>query len=151
MRFVFVSYNYSPDIDSPEEWTDRIKFYAGSLEFLSREHTVIRIDQINYTGNFTHNGVQYYCVNDGRRKNYFPRKLNRFVKSLAPDIVVVSSFLFPLQVIQLRFCLGKKIKIIVQHHAEKPYSGIRKLIHSTWQTIILMHIFLLRLKSVPNG
>lgn len=141
MKFVFLSYNYSPDIHSPEEWTDRIKFYAGSLEYLAKEHTVIRIDQINYTGKFIYNGIQYYCVDDGKKKKYFPRKLNRFVKSLAPDVVVVSSFLFPLQVIQLRLCLGKKIKIIVQHHAEKPYTGIKKFIQLQAGHFIDAYIF----------
>jgi glycosyltransferase involved in cell wall biosynthesis len=128
MRIVFLSYNYSPDICSPQEWLERIKFYIGWSECLAKEHSVIRIDQINYEGNFIHNGIQYYCVNDGRKTNYFPRKLNRFVKKLKPDVVVVSSFLFPLQVIQLRSCLGRKVKIILQHHAERPFSGIKKYI-----------------------
>ncbi len=126
MRIVFLSYNYSPDIHSPKEWIDRIKFYVGWLECLAKEHTVIRVDQVNYEGDFTHNDVQYYCVNDGRKKNYFPKKLHGFVKSLQPDVVVVSSFLFPLQLIQLRHSMGNKVKLIVQHHAEKPFTGIKK-------------------------
>jgi glycosyltransferase involved in cell wall biosynthesis len=126
MRIVFLSYNYSPDIRSPQAWLERIKFYIGWSECLAKNHTVIRVDQINYEGEFTHNGIQYYCVDDGKRINYFPRKLNRFVRDLRPEVVVVSSFLFPLQVIQLRSCLGNKVKIIVQHHAEKPFSGIKK-------------------------
>jgi len=141
MRFVFLSYNYSPDINTPEAWVNRINFYVGSLECLSKTNTVIRVDQINYEGNFTHKGVQYFCVKARKKKNYFPRKLNRFVKSLVPDVVVVSSFLFPLQVIQLRFCLGKKIKIIVQHHAEKPYTGIRKLIQRQASRLVDAYIF----------
>jgi len=126
MRIVFLSYNYSPDIHSPAEWLDRIKFYIGWNEFLANKHTVIRVDQIDYKGNFKYNGIQYYCVDDGKKKNYFPRKLNRFVKDLKPDIILVSSFLFPLQVIQLRNCLGNKAKIILQHHAEKPFKGLKK-------------------------
>jgi glycosyltransferase involved in cell wall biosynthesis len=126
MRVIFLSYHYSPDIRSPQEWLDRIKFYIGWSECLAKEHIVIRVDQINYEGNFTHNGIQYYCIDDGKKQNYFPHKLNRFVKNLKPDVVVVSSFLFPLQVIQLRYRLGKKVKIIVQNHAEKPSAGINK-------------------------
>ena len=94
MRLVFVSYTYSPDIHSPEEWLDRVKIYVGSLECLSREHTVIRVEQINYKGSFLHNGVQYYCVDYGKKKNYFPRKLNGFVKGLRPDVVIVSGLHF---------------------------------------------------------
>jgi glycosyltransferase involved in cell wall biosynthesis len=128
MRIVFLSYNYSPDIRSPQEWLERLKFYIGWSECLAKKHTVIRVDQINYVGNFTHNGIEYYCVDDGKKLNHFPRKLNRFVRQLNPDIVVVSSFLFPLQVIQLRRCLGEKVKILLQHHAERPFTGIRKFI-----------------------
>ena len=128
MRIVFVSYHYSPDISTPQAWVNRIQFYIGWLECLARQHTVIRVDQINYEGNFIHHGVQYHFADDGKKKNYFPKKLNRFVKNLNPDVVVVSSFLFPLQVIQLRHCLGNKVKIIIQHHAEKPFTRIKKYI-----------------------
>lgn len=76
MRFVFVSYDYSPDIHSPQEWLNRVKIYVGSLEYLSKKHTVMCVEQINYTGKFSHNGVQYYCGDYGKKKDYFPRKLN---------------------------------------------------------------------------
>jgi len=126
MRFVFLSYNYSPGIHSPQAWIDRIKFYVGSLEALAKTNTAIRVDQVDYEGEYMHNGVKYHFINDGKKKNYFPKKLNRFVRSLQPDVVVVSSFLFPLQVIQLRRALGKKVKIIIQNHADKPFTGIKR-------------------------
>lgn len=126
MRIVFLSYNYSPDINSPEEWLKRLHFYIGWSECLVKDHTVIRVDQINYTGTFTHHGIEYHCVDDGKKINYFPRKLHRYVQGLKPDIVIVSSFRFPLQVIQLRRRLGKKVKIIIQHHAEQPFTGLKR-------------------------
>lgn len=141
MRIVFLSYNYSSDIKSPTEWVERIKFYVGWNEQLAKKHTVIRVDQINYTGDFEYNGVHYYCVDNGRKKNFFPGKLNRFVKNLNPDIVLVSSFLFPLQIIQLRLCLGKNIKIIIQNHAEKPFKGIKKLIQNYASTKVDAFLF----------
>jgi glycosyltransferase involved in cell wall biosynthesis len=127
MRIVFLSYNYSHDIKSPTEWVKRINFYVGWNEYLAKEHDVIRIDQINFTGDFRHNGIGYYFIDDGKKRNLFPGKLNHFVKNLHPDVVIVSSFQFPLQVIQLRRCLGNKVTIILQHHAEKPFTGIKKL------------------------
>jgi len=130
MRFVFLSYNYSPDIRSPQEWVDRIRFYVGWLECLAKNHTVIRVDQINYEGEFVHNGVQYHFVNNGKAKDLFPHKLNRFVKNLQPDVVIISSFMFPLQLIQLRLQLGNRVKIVVQHHAEKPFTGAKKLLQN---------------------
>ncbi len=141
MRFVFVSYNYSPDINNPQDWINRINFYVGSLECLSKTNTVIRIDQINYEGNFNHNGVQYFCVKSSENKNYFPIKLHRFVKRLQPDVVIVSSFHFPVQVVQLRLLLGKKVKIIVQNHAEKPFTGIKKYLQRIADKYINAYFF----------
>lgn len=141
MRFVFLSYNYSSNINTPQDWVRRINFYVGSLECLSKTNTVIRIDQINYEGNFTHNGVQYFCVKSSGNKNYFPIKLHRFVKSLQPDAVIVSSFHFPIQVAQLRLLLGKKIKIIIQNHAEKPFTGIKKYLQRIADKYINAYFF----------
>ena len=141
MKFVFLSYNYSPDINNPQDWITRINFYVGSLEYLSKTNTVIRIDQINYEGNFTHNGVQYFCVKSSKNKNYFPIKLHRFVKNLQPDVVIVSSFHFPAQVVQLRLSLGKKVKVIVQNHAEKPFTGIKKYLQRIADKYINAYFF----------
>ena len=126
MKFVFVSYNYSPDISSPERWIDRIKIYVTSLEKLAKQHTVIRVEQINFEGSWEHNNIQYHFVNYGKKKLYFPWRLHRFVKSLKPDVVVVHGLHYPLQLIQLHIKLGKKAKLIAQNHAEKPFTGIKK-------------------------
>jgi glycosyltransferase involved in cell wall biosynthesis len=128
MRIVFLSFNYSSDVRSPAEWIERLKCYIGWSEYLTKEYTVIRVDQINYQGIFSHNGIQYHCIDAGGKNNYLPWKLFRATRNLKPDVVVVSSFMFPVQVIQLRFWLGRKVKIILQHHAEKPFSGIKKYI-----------------------
>ncbi|MEO6682966.1 MAG: glycosyltransferase family 4 protein [Ginsengibacter sp.] len=141
MRFVFLSYHYSSDIHAPEEWLDRIDFYVGSLEYLSKTNTVIRVDYINYEGVFMNKGVQYYCRKPSGRKNYFPLKLHRFVKSLKPDILVVASFHDPIQIIQCRLFLGKKVKIIVQNHAEKPATGIKKQVQKIADKCINAYFF----------
>jgi len=126
MKYVFVSYNYSPDFDSPQSWFKRTEGYAGVMEYLSEDNTVINIKQINYEGYYRYKGVHYNFVNFDRKKNYFPHQLNRFVKSLAPDVVVVQGLHHPLQVIQLKTILPNRTKIIAQHHAEKPFMGIKK-------------------------
>jgi glycosyltransferase involved in cell wall biosynthesis len=141
MNFVFVSYNYSPDYHSPETWINRIKVYTGSLECLSKEHTVTRVEQINYEGYYTHNGVQYCFTNFPKKKTYFPWQINRFVKHLNPGIVIVSGLHYPLQVIQLRLTLGKNVKIIAQNHAEKPFKGIKKYLQKLADLCIDAYLF----------
>jgi glycosyltransferase involved in cell wall biosynthesis len=126
MNFVFVSYNYDPGYNSPEKWITRIKGYAGVLTSLSENNKVTRIKQMNYEGDELYNGVNFKFVNYHDHTLHFPLKLHRLIKSLQPDVVVVHGLHNPLQVIQLRFHLNKKTKIIAQNHAEKPASGLKK-------------------------
>ncbi|MDB4918233.1 glycosyltransferase family 4 protein [Mucilaginibacter sp.] len=126
MLYVSISYSYSPDFKSPESWFKRTAGYAGIFECLAKENRVISVKQINYEGEASHNGVEYQFVNLNRGKTHFPFKLNRFIKSLKPDVVIVQGLHNPIQLILLRSVLNKNAKIIVHHHAEKPLPGIKK-------------------------
>lgn len=129
MTFVSISYHERSDISSPEAWFDRIKMYRGSWELIARQHRVIRIEHIAYKGQAEHDGIQYYFRPAKKSKLYFPRKLHRLIRSLNPDIVTVHGLHFPLQTIVLKYQLPSSVKIIVQHHAEKPFNGFKKF----WQ------------------
>src|SRR5690348_378670 len=50
------------------------------------------------------------------------------MQQLRPDVVIVHGLHFALQTILLRLQLGRKVKIIVQHHGEKPAKGIRRIL-----------------------
>jgi glycosyltransferase involved in cell wall biosynthesis len=52
--------------------------------------------------------------------------MHRLIKQLKPDVVFVNGFIFPLQIIQLRLKLGRAVRIIVLHRAEKPFRRIKK-------------------------
>jgi len=141
MLYVFVNYNYSPDFTSPESWIKRTTGYTGLLEQLSKNNAVISIKQINYEGIYTHNGVQHHFVNLNTKKTFFPGRLNRYVRSLNPDIVFVQGLHQPLQVIQLRALVNKKAKFIVQHHAEKPFTGMKKYIQRLADPLVDAYLF----------
>jgi len=126
MKFVLASYVYTKEFNSPEAWIDRIKAYTGILEALAVNHEVVSIEQIDYEGEYVKDGVQYYFKRFAKPGSLFPRELHHFIKSQEPDVVVIQSLHFPLQVIQLRLKLGRKTKIIIQNHAEKPFKGIKK-------------------------
>ncbi len=128
MKYVFITFNASLSFDSPESWFKRTEGYAGVLYSLAKENTVINIKQINYKGDYLHNGVLFHFVNFGEKDSYFPLRLIRFVDDLEPDVVFVQGLHNPLQLLQLCLQLNKKTKVIVQHHAEKPLAGIKKYI-----------------------
>lgn len=57
-----------------------------------------------------------------RNKFFFlPIRMSRRISKKDPDVVFVHGFGFPIQVLCMRFFLSHKTKIIVQHHAEKPF------------------------------
>jgi glycosyltransferase involved in cell wall biosynthesis len=141
MIYLSVSYNYSPDFKSPESWFKRTELYAGILEHLSEAHTVISVKQIDYKGEHLHKGVLHHFVDFGKKKTYFPFKLNRFIKSLNPDVVIVQGLHHPLQLMQLRFLLDKKTKVIAHHHAEKPFTGFKKYIQRTADNYVDAYLF----------
>jgi len=126
MKIVFASYASDPGFDSPQLWLKRINCYVGILEALAKKHKVISIEHIDYEGEYAQNGVYYKFrkLSEGRR--YFPYVLNRFIKKQKPDVVFIHGLNKPLQVMQLRLILGKNTPIIIQNHAEKPFTGIRK-------------------------
>lgn len=127
MRYVFVSYNYTPEFDDPQAWFIRTLGYTGLMDQLSKRHEVINVKQINYEGIVNHNNIAYHFVNFSKKKLHFNFQLNRYVKSLNPDVVIFHGLHQPVQLIQLGLMLGKHTRIIVQNHAEKPFpAGIKK-------------------------
>lgn len=126
MRYVFLSYNYSPEFKTPESWLKRTAMYTGILEELAKTNTVINVKQIGYQGEYLHNGVEHHFVKLNTVKTRFPTKFNRYIKSLKPDVVVYPGAHQPIELIQLALLLGPKVKMIVHNHAEKPFGGIKK-------------------------
>lgn len=126
MKIVSTSYINTKEYSDPLAWLDRINFHTGTLEELAKFHEVISIEQINFNGEMARNGVSYNFLNFRKPKLYFPWRLHRHIKKLKPNVVIVHGLDFPFQTMQLRWTLGKKVKIIVQNHAEKPHKGWRK-------------------------
>lgn len=74
-------------------------------------------------------GIPYHFIKDGfkgrLRPWQIPFKVLFKIKQLNPDVVQLHGFIFPLVVLVLRFILNKKTVIFIQHHAEKPFTGIK--------------------------
>ena len=141
MKIVSTSYSKVNEFNNPEDWLERISFYTGIFEELAKRHEVISIERINYKGMHYHNRVQYYFIQLNGKVVLFPWRMHRFIKKEQPDVVLVHGFIFPLQIIQLRWTIGKRAKIIVQNHAEKPSSGIRKFFQRMADRYINAYLF----------
>ncbi len=126
MRIVSTSYSKTPEYTDPQQWLERIDFYTGILESLAQRHEVMSIERISYEGEMARNNVLYHFIDLKKPVSRFPVKMHGVIKSWNPDVVLVNGFIFPMQIIQLRRTVGRKVKIIVLHRSEKPFRGLKK-------------------------
>jgi glycosyltransferase involved in cell wall biosynthesis len=141
MKLIFTSYVSSTGYDRPQTWLKRIEAYTGILESLGRSHTVIGIERIDYEGEYEQNGVHYYFTSLKKKVVRFPFHMHRLIKKLQPDVVFINGFIFPLQTIQLRMTLGRDVKIIILHRAEKPFAGIKKWLQKIADKCVDAYLF----------
>jgi glycosyltransferase involved in cell wall biosynthesis len=60
----------------------------------------------------------------GRNKFFHvPFKLLTYIKQQQPPVIFIHGFVFPFQTLALRCFISRQTKIIVQHHAEKPFEN----------------------------
>ena len=136
MKIIFASYISLPQFTSPAQWINRIKFYNIILEALAKFNAVEYVGQIGYVGTYEAAGVQYHFPALYKKKSFLPLRFNAFIKEREPDIVIVPGFHFPLQVMLLRAIVGKKVKIILEHQADRPRRGIRKMLQKAADSLV---------------
>jgi glycosyltransferase involved in cell wall biosynthesis len=82
---------------------------------------------MDHEGNENISGVQYHFFKRHNKFFQIPFTTHNYIKSQKPDVIIAQGLVFPVQVIALRMRVGKHCKIIVQHHGEKPFKGVKKI------------------------
>ena len=141
MRIVSTSYTKTKEFNNPEEWLNRISFYTGILEQLAKDHDVTSIERINYEGVHSRNGVIYHFMDLKQDVVRFPFRMHRIIMDLQPDVVLVNGLIFPLQVMQLKWKLGKRVKIIALHRAERPFENVKRYLQITADRYVNNYLF----------
>jgi glycosyltransferase involved in cell wall biosynthesis len=106
IRMYRTSFGYLPHINKLSN--------VEAIVHLSKDDCVLE-DGVNYKGFFSKKGFFY-----------IPFKSYHYIKLSKPDVVFVQGLVFPIQVFALRFALGRKVKIIAQHHGGNPYRNVIK-------------------------
>lgn len=149
MHIISLGYSHSPGFNDPVKWLTRISFYTGILEELAKTYAVTSIEQIGYTGELQQAGVNYHFLDTGKSPYQSTTALNRHVKALKPDIVLVNGLIFPLQVMQLRWMIGNDPAIFLLHRAEKPAFGIRRSMQAFADRFIDGYFFISKEMAMP--
>lgn len=122
MRILYVSYYRANTFSDPHEWLRRINFFTPILSSLAKHAEVHNINVINYEGVLLQQNIHFHFL---RSTFDFASRINRKVKEINPAVVIVHGFLYPHQVLRLRFSIGSDVRIFIQHHGELPLKGIR--------------------------
>lgn len=126
-HIVHLSYTLArPKFTDPEAWLKRVSFVSGVPEKLTHYGPQTVIYNIHYKGEVQRNGVRFLFPGFRRWQLVLPVSFNKLVKSLNPHVVLVHGLIFPWQIIMLRMIVGPQVKIICQHHAERPFKDFRK-------------------------
>jgi glycosyltransferase involved in cell wall biosynthesis len=141
MKIVCITYARTNDILSPEAWFRRLGIFIGAWEIIANTHSVTRLELLKFSKSERHNGIDYRFIDCKKNRVLFPWKLHRRVKHLKPDIVLVAGLHYPFQVLQLRLQIPSRVKIIAQHHAEKPFTGIKKWLQRLADKYISVYFF----------
>lgn len=122
-------------------WLNRVAFVSGVPEKLVSFGKQTVIYNIHYKGELERNGVRYLFPGYKRWQLVLPFTYNRFIKSLKPDVILVHGLIFPWQIIMLRNSVGPNVKIICQHHAERPFKDFRASIFRRADKNIAAYLF----------
>jgi glycosyltransferase involved in cell wall biosynthesis len=141
MNVVFLSYAHITNQRDPHEWLRQIVFYTGIAEAMGKITNVESVHCIDYEGILIQNNVRYHFLRLSKYQLYCPFRLHDYVRRLQPKVVIVHGLVFPAQVIQLRFALGGGVKLLVQHHAEKPLRFHRGMLQRLADRFISAYFF----------
>jgi len=149
IKIVDIVYYCHTEYQSPCCVLEKHRPTVGFIEFIKDrvDYTVVR--HLDYEGTETINGVCYAFFRRTNAPWQIPLKTHRYIKSIDPDIVLVHGFVFPLQVMALKILLGKKCKIILQHHAEQPVRSVRKLFQIIADRFTAVYLFSAQEIAVP--
>jgi hypothetical protein len=121
IRFCHLNYHCHQEYADIFQVLEKHRPTSLFTEPLSHHTDFHSIKHLNNEGNLTIDRIHYYFFKSRNRSWWIPFKTHSQIKKLKPDIVLVEGFVFPLQVLMLRRKLGKKVKIIAQHHGEQPW------------------------------
>ena len=141
IKLIDLNYHSHSNISDPEQVLTLQKASIGFVQFIKEKLSIQLIKHLNYEGEKCVDGVKYVFFKSKNRFWHIPFKTHLYIKKQDPDIVLIQGLIFPLQLIALKLKLGKKTKIIVQHHGEKPFRWIKKILQKIADRYVSFYLF----------
>ena len=141
IKLVELNYHCHTEYNTVEQVIAKHQLSSGFIHFIRQRVNLVLVKHLNYEGEATIENIHYQFFKSRNKFWYVPFKTHRFIKREKPDVILVQGFVFVLQVLFLRWAVGKKCKIIVQHHGEKPFTGIKGFLQRKADTAINAYLF----------
>jgi glycosyltransferase involved in cell wall biosynthesis len=125
IKLIDLTYHSNLEYTASSQLIQAQKEALGFIPFIKHLVNIEVIKHLRYEDTSVIDDVKFTFF---KRFNSFwniPFKTHNYIKKQQPDVILVQGLIFPIQVLFLRNALGKKCKIIVQHHGEKPFRGIK--------------------------
>lgn len=138
MHVAFLNYEYDPKMASLEDLLQTYATIAGWTNALHQEGAEVTVFQrFHRDAELLRHGVRFRLVSDWYgprlRKWQIPGSLHRTIHDRCagtskkePTVVHCNGLIFPLQLAALRVVLPAETAMVVQHHAERPFRGLRR-------------------------
>jgi len=141
IKLLHLNYYHHGEHNSPMPVIELHKFSSGFIDHISSQVDFVSVKHMNHTGSMEVNGINYHFFKSRNEGWYIPFATHRFIKKQKPDVVLVEGFVFPLQVLFLRWKLGKKPIIMLQHHGESPWKGLHGFLQKIAGRVVNAYLF----------
>src|SRR3954453_24118763 len=141
MKIVDIVYYSHNDLVTPEEVLEKHAASFGYVEYLKKRADIWLIKHFGKQAKQIVNGVPVIFFTRPNTFWHIPFKAHNYIGLLKPDIVIVEGLIFPLQIILLKLQLGKASSIIVQHHGESPFSGLKRILQILADKFVDAYLF----------
>ena len=92
------------------------------------ENEMLFVKHADLKDNCTIENINYIFFKKSNRLFSIPFETLKYLRKQRSKIILVQGFVFPFQLILLKIFLQKNVKIIVQHHGELPFTGLKGLL-----------------------
>ena len=147
IKLIDLNYHTHSNLCKTEEVLELQKASIGFVPFIKEKLSIQLIKHLNYQGEKNVKDAKYVFFKSKNKFWYIPFMTHRYIRKQNSDIVLIQGLIFPLQLITLKIKLSKETKIIVQHHGEKPYTGIKRFFQKIADRYIDIYLF----TSVENA
>lgn len=141
MKIVNIVYHHHAEFNNPEEVIKKHAPSNGFIDFMPAQIKPVLVKHVAFEGALKKQNTDFVFFRSSNKSWYIPFKTHKYISRQQPDIVMVEGLVFPLQVIALKFILGKKTHILAQHHGELPAKGLKKILQRLADRYISAYLF----------